>query len=101
MGCSQLTDATKRAGVRDTNKSLRSAARTFMFGTCLFDNGLLDYEVGKNVPRHISLAQVVTCQDQMRTAYESSELPKTPDVSQFKDYLYELRLHDLKNHDQP
>lgn len=92
MAISQLNDAQKRADVRDSQKSMKTAMRTLIFGTSLlWRRGINFAPYTQNVTETMIEGQLVY----MERALATSSLPDKPDAQQFEDVLLKIRHDEL------
>lgn len=92
MAGSQIEEG-KKSGTDGKGKGLRTALRTLNFGIELLTRGRLSYEPVCYTP---DLDVVLDKKQQLLDAYESSNLPDLPDEDVFREFLFRLRMNELK-----
>jgi hypothetical protein len=93
MAQSQYADATKRAAVKDPQKSLATAYRTAQFGITLLETGRLEY---RPVAWTVEEREVLAAFQDLIAARDASNLPEGPDEPAFRALLRDLRLRQLE-----
>jgi hypothetical protein len=93
MAMSQLSDATKRAAVRDPAKSLWTCARTLNFGCKLLDGDGVVFEKPEyyTVNEHKCIIEFKN----LESAFITSELPDHVDPKPFEDFLWNIRMSEI------
>jgi|WetSurMetagenome_2_1015567.scaffolds.fasta_scaffold24883_5 predicted nucleotidyltransferase len=92
MAISQMNDEWKRESMK--GKGFRTALRTLIFGTTIFETGKLVYAP---VGNHVTKQDVETGFKEFQHAYAHTNLPEEPDEQQFRNYLYLIRLSGLQS----
>jgi hypothetical protein len=94
MALSQMSDATKRAHVRDPSKSYATAVRTLEFGIRLLSNGELKFQPPTTFkPDEGGVEKALK---QLDDTYASSPLPEMPPAEVFDRWLYTMRLRMMR-----
>jgi len=93
MSISQMKDHVKRAGVMPEGKALRTALRTCCFGHSLLMGKIKFAPVFENV----TVEDVEKSLELLKYMYDfESKLPDRPDEKPFRDFLFKLRIDNLK-----
>ena len=93
MAMSQLSDATKRAAVRDPAKNLWTCARTLNFGCKLLGGDGVVFE--KPEYYTVNEQRCITEFANLDTSFAESKLPDHVDPKPLEDFLWNIRMSEI------